>query len=137
MTPISAARHTGVSPPTRMTNPPIVMIIMTIRIHGVTERRKSERKIINIITFDPLTTMICMRPDALRSSLRSVSRLFFCPRMIPESISCHRAGNISDNCWLNHTLMRTKTPYFSGGVLSIRNERNSAIIFLLLSCFSA
>ena len=98
MTPISAALHTGVSPPTRSTNPPIVTVMIAILIHGVTERRKSERKIMSIMTFDPLTTMICMRPDALRSSLSSASRLFFCPRMIPERISLHRGGKISVSC---------------------------------------
>lgn len=98
ITPISAALQTGVSPPTRITNPPITRIIIAIRIHGVTARTKSERKIISIITLDPLTTMICISPDALRFSFSSASRLFFCPRIIPESISCHRAGNISDNC---------------------------------------
>lgn len=94
ITPMSAALHTGVSPPTSRTNPPIITVMITIRIHGVTERRNSERKMMSIITFDPLTTMMCMSHDALRCSFSSASRLFFCPRIIPDSISCHRAGNI-------------------------------------------
>lgn len=136
MTPIRAARHTGVSAPTKSTNPPIVTVIMRMRHHGVTERRNNERKIISIITFDPLTTMICMSPDALRSSLSSASRLFFCPRIMPESISRHRGGNIAVSFPSNHVRIRIKIPYFSGGVLSTRNDRNSAIILRFQSCFS-
>ncbi len=119
ITPISAARHTGTSPPTRITNPNIDTQITAIRIHGNNERRKSERKIMSIITFDPLTTMICMSHDALREVFNSGLRAFFCPRIIPESTSCPSGGNISDSLSSNHIRIRTKKSYCSGGVLSI------------------
>lgn len=118
MIPISAARHTGISHPTKNTKAKITDVVRKIRIHGVNHRRKRERKIISIITFDPLTTIICIRPDALRFSLSSVSRLVFCHRIIPHKISCHCGGKISDNLRSNQDLIRTKYEYSFGGILS-------------------
>lgn len=137
ITPMSAARQTGVSPPMRMTNPSIVRVIIAIRIHGENARKKRAKKIINIITFDPLTTMMCIRPEALRFSLSSELRFVFCPRIIPESMSCHSGGKISESFVSNQCRIRTKMLYDSGGVLSTWNVRNSAIMRRYQSCFSA
>lgn len=134
--PISAALQTGVSPPTRITNPSIITEIRMIRIQGRNERRKSERKIISIITFDPLTTMICMSHEAFKFSLNSGLRFVFCPRIIPERISCHIGGKISESFLSNQRRIRTKILYDSGGVFSIWKVRNSAIMPRYQSCFS-
>lgn len=119
ITPMSAARHTGTSPPTRTTKPMIVPAMIMRRIHGWNARRKSVRNIISIITFDPLTTMICIRPDAFRDSFKVGSRLFFCQRIMPESISSPTGGKISPSLRANQLLIRTKREYFLGGILSV------------------
>lgn len=127
ITHINAARQTGISPPTRITNHRIVTAIMPMRIQGVNALRKSVRKIISIITFDPLTTMRCMSPEALRLFLSSQARFVFCQRIIPERRSCHSCGKISSSFWSKIFRKRTNMLYLSGGVFSILNPRNSAI----------
>lgn len=118
MTPMRAARQTGTSPPTRITKPKIVRLIITIRIHGRNDLKKRERKMMSIITFDPLTTMMCMSHDALRDSRSSASRFVLCPRSIPARISCPVDGKIISNCVSSQRRMRTKILYVSGGIRS-------------------
>jgi len=92
--PISAARQTGISPPTMMVKPNTVIPIILIRIERGRLRINSERNMMSIMIFPPLTTMICISPEALSCSLSSVSMAVLCPKRIPERMVYPDGGNI-------------------------------------------
>lgn len=112
--PISAARHTGISPPTMIVNPKILTAIILIRTNIGKLRIKSEINMISIIIFPPLTTIRCISPDALRCSLSSGLIALLCQSKMPERIEYHGGGKSALSRSSNHRCMRTVVLYLSG-----------------------
>jgi hypothetical protein len=90
---MSAARQTGISPPTKTVKLNTDSVIIHIRIKRGKLRIKRERNMISIIIFPPLTTIICISHEALRCSFSSELIAFLCHKRMPERIEYPEGGN--------------------------------------------